>query len=70
MTIEAWGLVFQGLALIPAYVGMALIWHGIRVMDRNATMRAADSERKHAETMAALADNREALLKLIERTGG
>ena len=50
-TYETWALTLQALALIPAYGGMLLIFHGIRVMDRNATMRAADSERKHSETM-------------------
>lgn len=68
MTIEAWTLLFQGLGLIPAYGGMLLIWHGIRVMAKNAEMRAADSERKHNETMRVLNDNHVALMELIERT--
>ena len=53
-TYETWALTLQALALIPAYGGMLLIFHGIRVMDRNATMRAADSERKHEENMTSL----------------
>ncbi len=83
MTIEAWALLFQGLTLIPAYGGMLLIWHGIRVMSKNAEMRATDSERKHEEamrnhdeSMTALreliegqAESRQALRELIKRTG-
>ena len=76
MTIEAWALLFQGLALIPAYGAVLLIWRGIRVMSKNDEMRAADSERKHEENMTALreliegqAESRLALRELIERTG-
>ena len=53
-TYETWALTLQVAALVPAYVGAGLIYYGIRVMDRNATMRAADSERKHQESMTAL----------------
>ena len=69
MTIEAWALLFQGLALVPAYGGMLLIWQGIRVMSKNAEMRAADSERKHEENMKALNALIEGQKTLIERTG-
>ena len=77
-TYETWALTLQALALIPAYGGMVLIFHGIRVMDRNATMRAADSDaRKHEENMTSLREliagqeeSRAALRALIERTGG
>lgn len=76
-TYETWALTLQALVLIPAYGGMVLIFHGIRVMDRNATMRAADSERKHEENMTSLREliagqeeSRAALRALIERTGG
>lgn len=71
-TYETWALTLQALALIPAYGGMLLIFHGIRVMDRNATMRAADSERKHEENMTSLreliaeqAESRASLRELI-----
>ena len=43
---------YEYLNLIASYGGLVLIFYGIRVMDKNASMRAADSERKHAETMA------------------
>ncbi len=62
MTIESWALLFQGLALIPAYGGMLLIWHGIRVMSKNAEMRAADSERKHEEVMSESARRHEEVM--------
>ena len=42
---------YEYLNLIASYGGLVLIFYGIRVMDKNASMRAADSERKHAETM-------------------
>ena len=63
MTIEAWALLFQGLTLIPAYGGMLLIWHGIRVMSKNAEMRAADSERKHEEVMSESARRHEEAMR-------
>ena len=60
---------------IAASVAAGGIWHGIRAMvrantDRGETMERmmkAD-ERRHAETMAALADQRRALETLIART--
>ena len=42
---------YEYLNLIASYGGLALIFYGIRVMDRNAGQRAADSERKHVEAM-------------------
>ena len=42
---------YEYLNLIASYGGLALIYYGIRVMAKNADMRAADSERKHAEVM-------------------
>ena len=42
---------YEYLNLIASYGGLALIYHGIRVMSKNADMRSADSERKHNETM-------------------
>ena len=60
---------------IAASVAAGGIWHGIRAMvrantDRGETMERmmkAD-ERRHTETMAALADQRRALETLIART--
>ncbi len=42
---------YEYLNLIASYGGLTLIYYGIRVMAKNADMRAADSERKHTETM-------------------
>ncbi|MCY3824044.1 MAG: hypothetical protein OXG62_09270 [Nitrospinae bacterium] len=42
---------YEYLNLIASYGGLALIYYGTRVMAKNADMRAADSERKHAEVM-------------------
>ena len=42
---------YEYLNLIASYGGLALIFYGIRVMAKGAEMRAADSERKHNETM-------------------
>ena len=43
---------YEFLNLIASYGGLALIYYGIREMARGADMRAADSNRKHVETMA------------------
>ena len=37
--------------LLASYGGLGLLFYGIRVMAKGAEMRAADSERKHTETM-------------------
>ena len=67
---------YEYLNLTASYGGLALIYYGIRVMAKGAETRAADSERKHEESMASLrelidgqAESRMALRKLIERTG-
>ena len=67
---------YEYLNLTASYGGLALIYYGIRVMAKGAETRAADSERKHDESMASLrelidgqAESRMALRKLIERTG-
>ena len=43
---------YEYLNLFASYGGLGLIYYGIRIMDRNAAMRAVDSERKHREAMA------------------
>ena len=67
---------YEYLNLTASYGGLALLYYGIRVMAKGAEARAADSERKHDESMASLrelidgqAESRMALRKLIERTG-
>ena len=53
---------YEYLNLFASYGGLGLIYYGIRIMDKNADMRAVDSERKHREVMAkhdeAMADIR------------
>ncbi len=75
-TYEHLNLTIAFLSLLASYGGLALIYYGIRVMAKGAESRAADSERKHDESMASLrelidgqAESRMALRKLIERTG-
>ncbi len=75
-TYEHLNLTIAFLSLLASYGGLALIYYGIRVMAKGAETRAADSERKHDESMASLrelidgqAESRMALRKLIERTG-
>ncbi len=75
-TYEHLNLTIAFLSLLASYGGLALIYYGIRVMAKGAETRAADSERKHEESMASLrelidgqAESRMALRKLIERTG-
>ena len=51
-TYEHLNLIAAYLNLTASFGGLGLIYYGIRVMAKNADMRAADSERKHAETMA------------------
>lgn len=51
-TYEQVNIIIGSLNLVASYGGLALIYHGIRVMSKNADMRAADSERKHGEVMA------------------
>ncbi len=67
---------YEYLNLTASYGGLALLYYGIRVMAKGAETRAADSERKHDESMVSLrelidgqAESRMALRKLIERTG-
>ena len=66
---------YEYLNLLVSYGGLGLLFYGIRVMAKGAEMRAADSERKHTESMTALrelidgqAESRMALRELIERT--
>ncbi len=56
---EKLNLVIGFLALIASYGGLALLYYGIRQMDRGSARRAAESKRQHEETMTALAEERE-----------
>lgn len=70
-------MTYEYLNLFASYGGLGLIYYGIRVMAKNADMRAADSERKHTETMTesrrrheetmtALSQSNDALRALID----
>ena len=57
---EKFNLVIASLALVASFGGLALLYYGIRQMDRGGARRAAESERRHEETMRAFAEEREA----------
>ncbi len=57
---------YEYLNLLVSYGGLGLLFYGIRVMAKGAEMRAADSERKHTETMVSLSQSHDALRELIE----
>ncbi len=61
---------YESYSLIGQYIGLGVIFYGIRAMRKGTDARAVDSERKHEENMKTLNDNHTALMKLIERTGG
>ena len=43
---------YEYLSIIATYGYLALIYHGIRTMERTCEKNYGDSERKHAEFMA------------------
>ena len=47
---------------------VAVVWFGIRAVQRAGDQRARDQDQRHAETMDALAMQRRALETLIVRT--
>ena len=57
---EKFNLVISSLALVVSCGGLALLYYGIRQMDRGGARRAAESKRQHDETMRAFAEDREA----------
>ena len=57
---EKFNLVIASLALVVSCGGLALLYYGIRQMDRGGARRAAESKRQHDETMAAFAEEGEA----------
>lgn len=60
------------ISLIVGVVQCALIWYGLRLMQRGTERREAQSKRQHEETMTALdtrhRESMRALEALIERT--
>ena len=65
---EKFNLVISSLALVVSCGGLALLYYGIRQMDRGGARRAAESERRHEETMRAFAEEREASQRRHEET--
>ncbi len=57
---------YEYLNLLASYGGLGLLYYGIREMAKGAEMRAADSERKHTETMVSLSQSHDAFRELIE----
>ena len=48
---------------------IGIVWYAIRAMTRSAKDRTDDHDKRHAETMAGLDIQRQALETLILRTG-
>ena len=48
---------------------IGIVWYAIHALTRSAKDRGDDHEKRHAETMAALDIQRQALESLILRTG-
>ena len=48
---------------------IGIVWYGIRAVTRSAKDRIDEHDKRHAETMAALDIQRQALETLIARTG-
>ena len=48
---------------------VAVVWYGIRAMQRAGTQRAREQDQRHAEAMTRLDQQGRALETLIERTG-
>ena len=67
---DSYTLLFSIIGLTGQYIGLGLIFYGIRQMQRGTEYRERESVRRHKENMTALNDNHTALMKLIERTGG
>ena len=51
-------------------VGVILVWRGLQQMRHAGDQREKREDARHREAMQALANQAEALLVLIERTGG
>ena len=80
---EAATLAFQSAALAAQHAGIwiaaahvavgvgqiAIVWFGIRAMQRAGEHRAAEQDQRHTESMQAFDLQRQALETLIARTG-
>ena len=56
------------ISLMVGVVQCALIWYGLKLMQRGTDRREEQSKRQHEETMTALKIQMRALEALIERT--
>ena len=61
---------YETYSLIGQYIGLGLIFYGIRQMQRGTEYRERESTRRHEENMSALKALIEGQKVLIERTGG
>ena len=78
---ESYSLLFSALGVAGQYIGLGLIFYGIRQMQRGTEYRERESTRRHEENMEEIRNSREenmsalkALIEgqkvLIKRTGG
>ena len=61
---------YETYSLIGQYIGLGLIFYGIRQMQRGTEYRERERTRRHEENMSALKALIEGQKVLIERTGG
>ena len=66
---DLWVAVAQIAASLAIGIGqIAVVWYGIRAMQRAGTQRAREQDQRHAEAMTRLDQQGRALETLIERT--
>ena len=64
-----WVAVAQVTATVAIGIGqIAVVWYGIRAMQRAGTQRAREQDQRHTEAMTRLDQQGRALETLIERT--
>lgn len=62
--LSAWStFAYAAISLVIGAGQIAIVWHGIRTMQRMGERRAAEQDQRHDEAMTALRE-------LIARTGG
>ena len=68
-TASLWAAYGQiGATLVIGLGQIAVVWYGIRAMQRTGERRAVEQDQRHAEAMQALDVQRQALETLITRT--
>ena len=68
LTIRSVTLLVAATSLGVAITALRTVKEGIKAMTANAAQRTAEHDKRHTETMAAFALQRQALETLIERT--